>query len=102
MSRKFPNLGNRVRLNPITPSTAQNAVNIKNPEVIKEFDRQQRQIRQPDFKTIQISIETYKALGSVTEYFNMASYDDIIQTMVKHFRENVYREYGKYYDSTSD
>ncbi|MDR4512599.1 MAG: hypothetical protein MRJ93_12945 [Nitrososphaeraceae archaeon] len=99
MTRKsYNNFGNRVRLNPIAPrhDNTNNSITIKNPELIQEFEQKQH----CNIKTIQISIESYKALQSMTEYFNMPLYDDIIQTMVKHFRENVYRQYGKYYDTT--
>lgn len=101
------NFGNRVRLNQITSptSTAPNAVSIKkDTELIQEFEQQQSQQqrqKQPDFKTIQISIETYKSLQKMTTYFNMPSYDDIIQTMVKHFKGCVDQKFGEYHDTSS-
>ena len=98
MPRNYPNLGSRVRLNPVSPSN-NNTASIKDPEVIQEFEQKQR--KQLDFKTIQISIESYKALQSMSTYFNMGSYDDIIITMVKHFKGCVNHEYGKYYDTTT-
>ena len=100
MPRNYNNFGNRVKLTRISSTstntnTPSNEVSTyKDPELIQEFDKQRQ--RQSEVKTIQISIDTYKKLQSITNYWDNPSYDDIIITMVKHFKDCVQPEYGKY------
>jgi len=110
--RKNPNFGNRVKLNEVTTNTKLsptvsnhigkgNTVTLKNPELIQDLE-QRKQQRQLDMKTIQISIESYKALETMTEYFNHPSYSEVIITIVDHFRKNVVHRYGEYLDEDTD